>query len=175
MKLDDKNLLACRQAAIAAQVVNAFLRDGDWTEWRVPVSCLPPLDGYQRFALEVVGIHTEHMAVGNVSEFFNVAWARVTGSGYFKDLATDSVVNKVHAAGSGIDGGLALPSYRQSVAPVVVDLSEDLENGDIAVLLDEPLIEGAAGFEPVLTSDQWSSLLQQRRATGRPLHLAEVH
>lgn len=50
----------------------------------------------------------------------------------------------------------------------------DLSNGEIGVLLDEPLIEGAAGFEPCLTSDQWSSLIQQRQTVGRPLHLAEV-
>ncbi|KRG43206.1 hypothetical protein ARC78_07515 [Stenotrophomonas pictorum JCM 9942] len=56
----------------------------------------------------------------------------------------------------------------------VEPLADDLGNADIGVLLDEPLIEGAAGFEPVLTSDQWSSLLQQCRAAGRPLHLCEV-
>jgi hypothetical protein len=53
-------------------------------------------------------------------------------------------------------------------------LADDLGNAEISALLDEPLIDGAAGFEPMLTSDQWASLLQQRRATGRPLHLAEV-
>jgi len=60
---------------------------------------------------------------------------------------------------------------RRSLTPI----SDDLGNADIGVLLDDPLIEGAAGFEPCLTSDQWSSLLQQRRAAGRPLHLAEVN
>lgn len=53
-------------------------------------------------------------------------------------------------------------------------LADDLGNADIGVLLDSPLIEGAAGFEPCLTSDQWSSLIQQRQAAGRPLHLCEV-
>lgn len=56
----------------------------------------------------------------------------------------------------------------------LIPLPDDVGNAEISVLLDEPLIEGAAGFEPVLTSDQWSSLIQQRQATGRPLHLAEV-
>ncbi len=56
----------------------------------------------------------------------------------------------------------------------LIPLTGDLGNADIGILLDRPLIEDAAGFEPVLTSDQWFSLLQQRRAAGRPLHLAEV-
>ncbi len=53
-------------------------------------------------------------------------------------------------------------------------LADDLGNADIGALLDEPLIADAAGLDPVLTSDQWASLLQQRRAAGRPLHLCEV-
>lgn len=53
-------------------------------------------------------------------------------------------------------------------------LADDIGNADIGVLLDEPLIEGAEGFEPCLTTDQWSSLIQQRQAAGRPLHLVEV-
>lgn len=53
-------------------------------------------------------------------------------------------------------------------------LGDYVGDADIGVLLDEPLIEGVAGFEPCLTSDQWSSLIQQRQAVGRPLHLAEV-
>jgi hypothetical protein len=69
---------------------------------------------------------------------------------------------------------VAHASYRQAGARQIQPLADDLSNADIGVLLDDPLIEGAAGFEPCLTSDQWSSLLQQRRATGRPLHLAEV-
>ncbi|WP_282266529.1 hypothetical protein [Stenotrophomonas sp. PS02298] len=56
----------------------------------------------------------------------------------------------------------------------LIPLPDDVGNTEISVLLDEPLIEGAAGFEPCLTSDQWSSLIQQRQAAGRPLHLAEV-
>ena len=66
-------------------------------------------------------------------------------------------------------------SYRQAGARYIQPLADDLGNADVGVLLDEPLVEGAAGFEPVLTSDQWASLLQQHRAAGRPLHLAEVH
>lgn len=82
-------------------------------------------------------------------------------------------------SGSGVV--VAHASYRPAGACAglpamhVHPLADDLGNADIGVLLDEPLIEGAAGFEPVLTSDQWASLLQQRRAAGRPLHLAEVH
>ena len=53
-------------------------------------------------------------------------------------------------------------------------LADDLGNAEIGGLLDEPLIAGADGFHPVLTSDEWASLLQQRAAAGRPLHLAEV-
>lgn len=56
----------------------------------------------------------------------------------------------------------------------VLVIADDLSNAEIGALLDGPLIEGAAGFQPALTSDQWSSLLQQRQAAGRPLHLAEV-
>ena len=82
-------------------------------------------------------------------------------------------------SGSGVV--VAHASYRQAGAcdgravSYVQPLADDLGNADVGVLLDEPLIDGAAGFEPVLTSDQWASLLQQRRAAGRPLHLAEVH
>ncbi len=82
-------------------------------------------------------------------------------------------------SGSGVV--VAHASYRPAGACAglsaihVHPLADDLGNADIGVLLDEPLIEGAAGFELVLTSDQWVSLLQQRRAAGRPLHLAEVH
>jgi len=57
---------------------------------------------------------------------------------------------------------------------LVFSLADDLGNAEIGVLLDEPLLEGADGFLPTLTSDQWASLLQQRAAAGRPLHLAEV-
>jgi len=53
-------------------------------------------------------------------------------------------------------------------------LADDIGSAEIGVLLDEPLIEGSPDFEPVLTSDQWASLIQQRAAAGRPLHLAEV-
>ena len=83
------------------------------------------------------------------------------------------------ASGSGVV--VAHASYRQAGSCVslpawhVQPLTDDLCNADIGVLLDEPLIEGSAGFEPVLTSDQWASLLQRHRAAGRPLHLAEVH
>lgn len=56
----------------------------------------------------------------------------------------------------------------------LIPLPYDTDSAETGVLLDEPLIEGAAGFEPVLTSDQWFSLIQQRQATGRSLHLAEV-
>lgn len=56
----------------------------------------------------------------------------------------------------------------------LISLPCGLDNAEIGALLDEPLIEGAAGFEPCLTSDQWSSLIQQRKAIGRPLHLVEV-
>lgn len=69
---------------------------------------------------------------------------------------------------------VAHASYRQAGARKIQPLADDLSNAEIGALLDYPLIEGAAGFEPVLTSDQWASLLQQRRAAGRPLHLAEV-
>lgn len=56
----------------------------------------------------------------------------------------------------------------------VIPLPSGADSAEIGELLDTPLIDGAAGFEPVLTSDQWASLLQQRRAAGRPLHLSEV-
>ena len=69
---------------------------------------------------------------------------------------------------------VAHASYRQAGARQIQPLADDLSNAEIGALLDYPLIEGAAGFEPVLTSDQWASLLQQRRAACRPLHLAEV-
>ena len=85
----------------------------------------------------------------------------------------------IPVSGSGVV--VAHASYRQAGSCVglpamyVQPLADDLGNADVGVLLDEPLIEGVAGFEPVLTSDQWASLLQRRRAAGRPLHLAEVH
>lgn len=66
------------------------------------------------------------------------------------------------------------PCCQQSRDRALVPLDGALGNAEIAELLDEPLMEGAAGFEPSLTSDQWSSLIQQRQAAGRPLHLAEV-
>lgn len=60
------------------------------------------------------------------------------------------------------------------MARYIQPLAHDLGNADIGVLLDSPLIEGAADFEPELSSDQWCSLIQQRQAAGRPLHLCEV-
>ncbi|MGR4895005.1 hypothetical protein ACIPR8_06985 [Stenotrophomonas sp. LARHCG68] len=56
----------------------------------------------------------------------------------------------------------------------LIPLPDDAGNAEIGALLDEPLIEGAEGFEPCLTADQWFSLIQQRQAAGRPLHLCEV-
>ncbi|MFC6351255.1 hypothetical protein H7691_06615 [Stenotrophomonas sp. CW117] len=56
----------------------------------------------------------------------------------------------------------------------LIPLADDLGNADIGVLLDEPVIDGYPDADFVLTSDEWASLLQQRRAAGRPLHLAEV-
>lgn len=88
-------------------------------------------------------------------------------------------IESMSVSGAGVR--VEATSYWQAGAYVgahgcsVLSLADDLGNADIGVLLDEPLIEGAAGFEPVLTSDQWASLLQQRRAAGRPLHLAEVN
>ena len=55
-----------------------------------------------------------------------------------------------------------------------VDLAEDLGNTEVGELLQEPVLFGCSTADLVLTSDQWSSLIQQRRAAGRPLHLAEV-
>lgn len=75
---------------------------------------------------------------------------------------------------SGIGVCVETASYRQAGARQIQPLADDLGNAEIGALLDIPLINGAAGFEPCLTSDQWASLLQQRRSAGRPLHLAEV-
>lgn len=56
----------------------------------------------------------------------------------------------------------------------VQPLADDLGNADVGELLQEPIISGCSTAELVLSSDQWAFLLQQRRATGRPLHLAEI-
>ncbi|WP_313645276.1 hypothetical protein [Stenotrophomonas sp.] len=49
-----------------------------------------------------------------------------------------------------------------------------LSNGEVGLLVDEPVLLNEPEGVLCLTADQWSSLIQQRAAAGRPLHLAEV-
>lgn len=49
-----------------------------------------------------------------------------------------------------------------------------LSNGEVGLLIDEPLLLIEPDGVLCLSADQWSSLIQQRRDAGRPLHLAEV-
>ncbi|MGV8959222.1 MAG: hypothetical protein ACOH1V_02385 [Stenotrophomonas sp.] len=60
------------------------------------------------------------------------------------------------------------------MARYIQPLTDDLGNADVGELLQDPILSGCATTELVLTSDEWASLIQQRRAAGRPLHLAEV-
>lgn len=55
----------------------------------------------------------------------------------------------------------------------LVPLLPCLGNAEVGDVLDEPLLLTGDG-DLALTSDQWARLLSQRRAAGRPLHLAEV-
>ena len=56
----------------------------------------------------------------------------------------------------------------------VVVLDSNLSNSEVGELLNGQLLDNVDTQPLCLTSDQWSSLIQQRQAAGRPLHIVEV-
>ncbi|WP_293716352.1 hypothetical protein [Stenotrophomonas sp. UBA7606] len=57
---------------------------------------------------------------------------------------------------------------------MLIAIEGALSNGEIGLLVDEPVLLSEPEGVLCLTADQWSSLIQQRAAAGRPLHLCEV-
>lgn len=57
---------------------------------------------------------------------------------------------------------------------MLIDIDGSLNNGEVGPLVDEPLLTTELDGLLCLTTDQWASLIRQRRAAGRQLHLSEV-
>lgn len=57
---------------------------------------------------------------------------------------------------------------------MLISIDGALSNCEVGPLVDDPMLVSELEGLLCLTSDQWFSLIQQRQAAGRPLHLAEV-
>lgn len=56
----------------------------------------------------------------------------------------------------------------------LIPLSPELSNGEVGNLVDVPLMDTLHPDGIALSQDEWSGLLSQRQAAGRPLHWWEV-